>query len=397
MPKKKMIFMMGDKIMRFLHTADWHLGRIFHGVHLTDDQAHILEQFLALVKDTRPDAIVIAGDIYDRAVPPTEAVRLLDETLSRLLLDYKVPVIMIAGNHDSPERLGFGSHLLSPQGLHVVGMLPVELDPILLYDNYGPVYFAPLTYAEPAVVREMWQAPAIDHDAALTLMTQHVTAKIPKGARKVAVAHAFLAGGSECESERPLSVGGSSMVNAAVFKSFHYTALGHLHNSQKAGGENVRYSGSLMKYSFDEATQKKGINLVEIDEHGAVNIEVVQLRPKRDVRCVTGLFADLAKGAKLGENPEDYLMITLDDNEPILDARVRLKAVYPNVLDFSYTRLSRTGVLKGPEADHRKLTEQELFSSFFTQMTGESMTEKQAAGFSKVVEELYRREREVRI
>ncbi|MCE5285896.1 MAG: exonuclease SbcCD subunit D [Pelosinus sp.] len=383
--------------MRFLHTADWHLGRIFHGVHLTDDQAYVLEQFITLVKDTRPDAIIIAGDIYDRSVPPTEAVRLLDETLSRLLMDYKVPIIMIAGNHDSPERLGFGSSLMASQGLHVVGSLPLELNPIILYDTYGPVYFAPITYAEPAVVRETWQMAAPDHEAAVAAMIEHVNAKIPSGARRIAVAHAFLAGGSECESERPLSVGGSSMVNAAIFKSFHYTALGHLHNSQKAGGENIRYAGSLLKYSFDEAKQKKGINLVEIDEQGGVKVELVQLSPRRDVRCVTGLFADLEKGVQPGGNPDDYLMVTLDDNEPILDARVRLKAVYPNVLDFAYTRLSRTGTLKGPAADHRKLTEKELFSSFFLQMTGDTLTEKQSAGFVQVVEELYRQQREVKI
>lgn len=383
--------------MRFLHTADWHLGRIFHGVHLTEDQAHVLAQFVTLVKDTRPDAIVIAGDIYDRSVPPTEAVRLLDDTLSQLLMDYKVPIIMIAGNHDSPERLGFGSSLLARQGLHVVGALPSELTPVVLYDKYGPVYFAPLAYAEPAVVRQVWEAQAIDHEAAVEIMIQRISRKIPEGARRIAVAHAFLAGGSECESERPLSVGGSSMVSAAVFKDFHYTALGHLHNSQKAGGENIRYAGSLLKYSFDEAKQTKGINLVEIDGTGKVTVERIQMTPRRDVRTVAGLFADLEKGAQLGENPEDYLMITLEDCEPILDARVRIKAVYPNVLDFAYTRLSRTGTLKGPQADHRKLTEKELFSSFFSQMTGDAMTESQTKGFVRVVEELYRQQREVKV
>lgn len=383
--------------MRFLHTADWHLGRIFHGVHLTDDQSFVLDQFTTLVKDTRPDAIIIAGDIYDRSVPPTEAVRLLDETLSKVLMDYKVPVIMIAGNHDSPERLGFGSVLLKRQGLHVVGALPVELEPVVLYDAFGPVYFAPLTYAEPAVVRETWQIAAPDHEEAMKAMLEHVNAKIPAGARRVAIAHAFLAGASESESERPLSVGGSSMVSAAVFKSFHYTALGHLHNSQTAGGENIRYSGSLLKYSFDEAKQKKGINLVEIDGQGTVKTELIQLSPRRDVRCLTGLFADLERGAGPGENPDDYLMITLEDDEPILDARVRLKAVYPNVLDFDYTRLSRAGAFAGPQADHRKLTEQELFSSFFAQMTGDTMTNEQTEGLKSVLDELYRQQREVTI
>jgi exonuclease SbcD len=236
---------------------------------------------------------------------------------------------------------------------------------------------------------------AVDHQQVMEAMVSHVMAKIPISARKVAVAHAFLTGGVESESERPLTIGGSGTVNASVFQPFHYTALGHLHNSQQAGGQHIRYCGSLLKYSFAEAGQKKGINLVELNDQGQVSTELIRLSPRRDVRCLKGNFNEIMCGPQVGENREDYIMVTLEDNEPIIDARVRLKEVYPNVLDFDYPRLNRNGNLRGPEADHRKLTEKELFASFFGQMTGESLTDKQVAEFASVMDELYREDREV--
>lgn len=382
--------------MRFLHTSDWHLGRIFHGVHLTSDQAHVLDQFFYLVRDTKPDAVVIAGDIYDRAVPPTEAVNLLDDTLSRLLLDLKVPVIAIAGNHDSPERLGFGNRLLSRQGLHVVGQLPGKLEPVTVNDCHGPVYFLPLTYAEPALVRErLGDDSAVDHQTAIELMIKQALANVPAKARTVAVAHAFIAGGEESESERPLSVGGSSMVSSKVFSPFNYTALGHLHNSQQAGGENIRYSGSLLKYSFAEAGHRKGINLVEIDGQGQATIEVISLSPRRDVRCIDGFFKELLNGPKCTANADDYIMITLRDSSPILDARGQLQAVYPNILHIDYPRLTTGGDLRGPQGDHRRLGEAQLFAAFFEQMTGENLNNEQAAGLAQIIDEVYRQSREV--
>lgn len=381
--------------MRFLHTSDWHLGRIFHGVHLTEDQAHVLAQFTDLVRETKPDAIIIAGDIYDRAVPPIEAVELLNELVCQILLEYKVPIIMIAGNHDSAERLGFGSRLLSGQGLYVVGSLTKEIEPITLYDDHGPVFFAPLTYGEPALVRERLTCPEVsNHEQAMQAMIQQVRNKIPLGARSVAIAHAFIAGSMESESERPLSIGGSSMVSSAVFQPFSYTALGHLHNSQQAGGNIIRYSGSLLKYSFGEASQQKGINLIEIDQQGTVTVEKISLSPRRDVRCIKGYFNDILRQSLEETSREDYLLVTLLDSEPILDAMGKLREIYPNVLQIESPRFSKTGVLSGLTTDHRKLSEQDLFAAFFTQMTGESMTTEQQTQLVAVIEDLYRQERE---
>jgi exonuclease SbcD len=381
--------------MRFLHTSDWHLGRLFHGVHLTKDQDYVLTQFIDLVRESKPDAIIIAGDIYDRAVPPIEAVELLNQIVSQILLDYKVPIIMIAGNHDSAERLGFGNRLLAGQGLHVVGTLTKEIQPIPLYDVHGPVYFAPLTYGEPALVRERLSCPEIaNHEQAMQAMVQNVVEKIPAKARSVAIAHAFIAGSTESESERPLSIGGSSMVNAAIFQDFSYTALGHLHNSQQAGSPVIRYSGSLLKYSFAEASQQKGINLIEIDKEGGITVEKISLTPRCDARCIKGYFKEILQHPLDENNRHDYVMVTLLDEIPILDAMGKLREVYPNVLQIESPRFSKTGVLSGLPKDHRKLSEKELFTAFYHQMTGDMMTQEQQLHLVKVIEELYRQERE---
>src|SRR4051794_5547711 len=194
--------MPSSRSLRFLHTADWHLGRLFHGVHLTDDQRHVLGQFVDLARDTKPDVILVAGDVYDRAVPPPEAVELLDEVLSRLVLDLKLPVVLIAGNHDSPRRLHFGSRVLAGGGLDVAGNLPKTCTPLTLSDDHGPVHFYAVPYAEPAVVRACLSCDDLeDHDAAMRAVLDGIRAAHPKNERAVLVAHAFVAGGTECESE----------------------------------------------------------------------------------------------------------------------------------------------------------------------------------------------------
>lgn len=382
--------------MKILHTSDWHLGRIFHGIHLTGDQSAILDQFVNLVRDEKPDVVLIAGDIYDRSVPPTEAVKLLDEVLSRVLLDHKVPVIMIAGNHDSPERLGFGTRLMAQQGLHIIGQLSNSLAPVIVCDSYGPVYFCPLPYAEPSVVRDRFAEPeATSHDRAMLTLVKRAFSSIPQGARAVALAHTFLAGGEGSESERPLSIGGAGTVDAAYFQPFHYTALGHLHRSQHTGSEHIRYAGSLMKYSFSEAGHRKSVTLVEMDGSGKTAVQEISLTPRRDVRCLEGFIDELLSGPQGGENREDYIMVTLKDTGPILDAVGKLREVYPHVLHIERPHLLVGGELRGPAGDHRRLSEMDLFSSFFQQVTGDPLSGEQGRAFAETVDALYQREREV--
>lgn len=380
--------------MRFLHTADWHLGRIFHNVHLTDDQAFALEQFVALARETRPDAIVIAGDVYDRAVPPPEAVSLLDEVLSQLALDCRVPVIAIAGNHDSPERLGFGERLLARQNLHLVGQVAGEMPPVIVADKDGPVYFCPLPYAEPAVVRERLAVEAAGHEAALAALVARAVAAVPAGARTVAVAHAFVAGGVGSESERPLAVGALPTVSAAAFAGFSYAALGHLHQAQAVGGENVRYAGSLLKYSFSEAGHRKTVTVVDIDGAGKARTEAIALRPRRDVRCLEGYLADILAAGEKDGGAGDYVAVTLRDSGAIFDAMGKLRRVYPNVLHVERAGLAAAAAT-GTRVDHRRQSEAELFAAFFNQTTGQELSTAEAAAAAGLLEAFARREREV--
>ncbi|MFA5384867.1 MAG: exonuclease SbcCD subunit D [Eubacteriales bacterium] len=384
--------------MRFIHTSDWHLGRIFHGTHLTDDQAYVLEDFIKLVSYSKPDVVLIAGDIYDRAAPPAEAVNLLDDVLSRILLYCRVPVILIAGNHDSPERLGFGAKLLARQGLHIAGVLDKNIAPVEIYDADGPVYIYPVPYADPPVVREKFSINDVhDHNEAMAYITNQLTADIPSGARSIMVGHSFVAGGEVSESERPLSIEGSGFVDPEHFSSFHYAALGHLHRPQYTGRENIRYSGSLMKYSFFEAGHRKSVTLVEMDREGKTNIEEVCLTPRRDVRCLEGLLNDILAGPRSGESRDDYLKVTLTDSGAILDALNKLRSVYPNVLHIERPFLTSGAELRGPGGDHRGLSETSLFLSFFEQVTGTALSAGQLQVFTDTVENLYRQEREATV
>lgn len=383
--------------MRFIHTADWHLGRLFHGQHLTEDQAYVLEQFHAVVKASGAEAVVISGDIYDRAVPPTEAVALLNETLDRLLLEDKVKVIMTAGNHDSAERLGFASKLLEAQGLFVRGNLTADLTPVVLEDVFGPVYFQPFTYAEPALVRAVFDREDItDFDAAMGCVVRHGLERLPANCRKVALAHAFIAGSSETESERPLSVGGSSNVSAQHFRPFNYTALGHLHNPQQAGAENIRYAGSLLKYSFDEASQEKGVYIVDLDAAGRVAVEKVNLQPQKDVCRVRGYFDDILHKRELYPATDAYMSIELLDTQAILDIRGQLEKIYPNLMQVERPNINAGGQLQAGKADYRSKSETELFADFFRQMTAEELTAEQQAVFEKNLDELLAEQREVK-
>ncbi|HSI34210.1 MAG TPA: exonuclease SbcCD subunit D, partial [Tepidisphaeraceae bacterium] len=352
--------------MRFIHTADWHLGRLFHGVHLTEDQRYALLQLVDLVRETKPDAVLVAGDIYDRAIPPPEAVDLLDEVLCKIVLEAKVPVVLIAGNHDSPHRLNFGSRLLKDNRLYVTGQMTAAIRPVTFADAFGEVRVYPVPYAEPATVREALgdgAGPCVCHDSAMREVCGRIRAG-HEGGRSIMVGHAFVMGGAECESERPLSVGGAGTVAAGHFAGFDYVALGHLHapqtiwNGERREASNdgstptpvesdrgaslvsrsiatqVRYSGSLLKYSFDEADQAKGVYVVEMDGDGRCAVESIHLTPKRDVRRVSGTMADLLAGDGDGKSRDDYVEVTILDDGPVIDPVGRLRQVYPNVMQI---------------------------------------------------------------
>jgi len=360
--------------MRFIHTSDWHLGRLFFGEALTEEQATLLAEFAALAKDMKPDAILIAGDVYDRSVPPAEAVELLDETLGALVLDAGIPVLMISGNHDSGPRLAFGNRFFGKNRLHVASSVTPSV--VTMEDAWGPVRFELIPYADTAAVRlELADATVTDADAAIS---RRIADKGKQAGRCVALAHAFLTGGECSESERPLSVGGSGAVSAEHFGGFDYVAMGHLHRPQQMEGGRLAYSGSLMKYSFDEAAHKKGVYLVEIDGAGNRRQEFLPLSARRDMRLVEGLFSELMQGPKAGENPDDYLSITLLDDAPVIQAIHRLRTLYPKTMEITYRyQQDALQLTPGLRPDHRSLSGLELFESFAEWSTQKTLSAKQ--------------------
>ena len=372
--------------MRILHTSDWHLGRIFYGVHMTDDQAYVLNELIKLVKDVMPDVIVTAGDIFDRSIPTVEAVDLLDDILSKIILDFKIPIIMIAGNHDSPDRINFGSRLMTGCNLNIAGRFKKDINPVELSDEYGKVYFYPLPYVEPVIVRDCYNDDKIhSHDDSMKKVMGIIKEDMKSHKRNVLIAHAFASGCEPCESERPLSIGGSGVVDASCFKGFNYVALGHLHRPQKVGCDNIRYSGSLMKYSFSEANQKKNIPVIDMDGDGNIDIKYYDIKPQKDVRCIEGYLKDILKGPCNGENKDDYIMVTLKDKGAILDAMGKIREVYPNTLHIEKKELLPTANLLGADANFKKMNIDDLFASFYRQVTDIELTKEEIDAFNGIV------------
>lgn len=363
--------------MRFLHTSDWHLGKTLCNANLLDDQAHALDQVVEMAKESRAEALVIAGDIYDRAVPPKEAVALLDGFLDRVVRGLGVPVLIIAGNHDSPERLGFASGFLGTRGLHVAGPLEAGA-PVII----GSTAFHLLPYADPATARHAFQEEGLrTHQDALAAQLARARASHPKGHPFVAVAHAFVAGGEGSDSELGLAIGGTGEVDAALFKACDYAALGHLHRPQEAGSPHVRYAGSLLKYSASEAAHVKALTLVELPARGPARVESLPLSPRRDLRRLRGHFDDLMKGPQ--GNPDDYLFLDLLDEGPVLDAMARLRQIYPNILGIQPAPPPAPALETIRPAD-RELAPAALFEAFFHDSAGRAMDEEERALFLEV-------------
>lgn len=400
--------------MRFLHTSDWHLGRSFFGVSLLEDQAVVLDQLVALVGEAGVDAVLVAGDVYDRSAPPADAVRLLDETLTRIVVGAGVPVVMIAGNHDSGDRLGFASRLLGDQGLHVAGTEPLA---VTLGDDHGPVEVLAVPFAEPAATAaRLGRDDLADHDSALRAdlaallaaaggsATATCAGKPPartgspparrQGAssRRIAMAHAFVSGGSTSESERPLVLGNAALVAADCFEGFSYAALGHLHRPQGIGRREVRYSGSLLKYSFDEASHTKSVSVVEIDAKGACSIEEVTLTPRRDVRILEGTIEELGRAGANDTARDDYVLARLTDHGAVLDAMGKVRTVYPNCLHIQRDVFLQDRADDGTaRVDLRRHSETELFEAFFREVTGKDADADEARAFADALAAVRRR------
>ncbi|PID00849.1 exonuclease SbcCD subunit D [Sporosarcina sp. P29] len=381
--------------MKIFHTADWHLGKLVQGVYMTEDQRYILQAFIEEIKREQPDAIIIAGDLYDRAIPPTEAVGLLNEVLQEIVIDLKIPVMAIAGNHDSPSRLHFGSTFMKNQGLYITGELSPHLSPVKLQDEYGDVYFHLIPYADPSIVRHVLGDESISsHQQAMKKIIERIEQSMDKDARHVLVGHAFITKHGEKEentsdAERPLSIGGAEYVSSDVFEPFHYTALGHLHQAHFVGNETIRYSGSPLKYSISEENHQKGYLIVELGENGEVGIEKRLLTPLHDVRTVEGTMEDIVE---MPHN-EDYVFVKLLDTVPVIQPMEKIRSVFPNAMHVERKLFaSSTDSLGGTVNVEKKEDDQAMFASFFKELQGEEVDEETKELFAEVLWDVMKEE-----
>lgn len=353
---------------------------------MTEQQESVLSQFVELVASEQPDAVIIAGDLYDRSVPPIEAVQLLEKVLFKINVELKIPVLAISGNHDSPERLSFGSSWYRHSGFYLNGKLSDSFEPIRIND--ANFYLIP--YAEPGVVREVFQDSSIQsHHDAMGRVTWEIEKNMDVDTHNILVGHAFVLGGKSTDSERILSVGGSGCVDADCFNPFTYTALGHLHSPDAIRHDTIRYSGSLLKYSFSEAKQRKSVSIIEIDANGHLTINEKSLEPKQDMREISGYMDELLDPAFYEKQKlDDFLKVTLLDEGALLDPINKLRAVYPNILHLE-RKIEMVDLKKrqtlGTVRSERK-TDLELFKEFYSEMTTSEFTEQKRVLMTEVID-----------
>lgn len=373
--------------MRILHLADLHLGKIVFDLHLTADQEYILSQIIRIAVQEAVDVVVISGDLYDRSIPPVQATVLMDDFLSQLLIEHRIPVIITPGNHDSAERLSFASRLLKDQGLHIAGGLEGGITPVVIHDGAGPVTFWPLPYVDPlAVKRHLDDLEIDDFDQAL----QRVIASLPLApGRNLCLAHCFTGGGIESESERPLSIGGSSLVDPRHFAPFDLTLLGHLHRPQQIGSK-IFYAGSPLKYSFSEAGQAKSVAIFDLAADGSFQRTAYPLSPRREMRILRGELAEVLAAAASDPGIDDYLWIELTDRGALFDYAAKLRSVYPNLL--SITRTAYEGEGTGANAIVvRNKSESEIVSAFFAHVNDHGLNDAETSLLDEVLTELLSR------
>lgn len=374
--------------MKFLHLADLHLGKRVNGFSMLEDQAHILRQILAILDDEQPDGVLIAGDVYDKSVPSVEAVGLLDGFLTELRAR-GVPVLLISGNHDSPERLAFGGRVMDSCGIHISPVYDGALAPVTLHDEFGPVHVWLLPFVKPAHVRRWFPDADIEsYTDAVAEAVAHMD--IDTAARNVLVTHQFVTGGTRSGSEE-LSVGGTDNVDSGVFAPFDYVALGHLHGAQHIGCETIRYAGSPLKYSFSEARQHKSVTVVTLGEKGDVQVRTVALTPLRELREIRGSYDELTARSFYEHTTyrSDYLHLILTDEQDVFDAMSRLRTIYPYLmtLDYDNARTRAAGGMSVPAETERR-TPLELFEALYQRQNHQPMSEVQRAYIAQLMEQI---------
>lgn len=381
--------------MKIIHTGDWHIGKIVNEFSMLEEQKNILGQLISAIEAEKPDALIIAGDIYDRSIPPVEAVELVDEVFNRVLLEYKVPILAISGNHDSAERLSFASRILTNNGLYITGVFDGNIKSVKLQDDFGPVNFYMLPYVDPRNIRHLYDDSSITtHDGAMKKLVENIERTLVSEERNVMITHGYITYMGQqletSESERPLSIGGTDFVNSAYFNLFNYTALGHLHAPQRVGADNIRYSGSLLKYSFSEVNQRKGITIVDIDNNGNSTVNIIELKPKRDMRIIKGPLNELiSPEVYKNTNTEDYIYAILTDKGELIDPISKLRSVYPNIMGLAKESTvvgenSKTAASDGYKSKSRLA----LFEEFFESIQGEPLGQEAQSVMEKIIGEV---------
>ena len=359
-----------------MHLADLHLGKRVNGFSMMEDQEYILNRILEIMEEEQPDGLLIAGDVYDKTIPPAEAVRLMDDFLTAVAAKH-VPVFLISGNHDSAERVAFGHQLMQGSGIWISPVYDGTIRHHTLEDRWGEVNIYLIPFLRPSVVRSFFPDVEIeDYTEALRTIIENL--QVDTSRRNVVLAHQFVTAAGTlpetCDSEQ-LSVGGLDRVDGSVFSPFDYTALGHLHGPQRVGSETIRYAGSPLKYSFSELHQKKSVTVAELRAKGETEIRQIPLQPRREMIELRGTFEEILEEArKKGELQTDYYHMILTDETDVVDALSRLREYYPNIMLLDYDN-RRTRSQKEVEQLDRveERTPGELFAALYEQQNGQEM------------------------
>lgn len=374
--------------MKFIHISDLHLGKRIYEYSLLEEQVHILNQIIEITDSEKPDGVLIAGDVYDKPIPPAEAVKLFDDFLVRLS-QRKTEVFVISGNHDSPERIAFGARIMSAGGIHLSPVYNGEIEPFSMSDEYGKVNVYMLPFVKPAHVRCFCDEEIASYTDAIRAAVSKM--RINSAERNVLVTHQFVTGAARCESEE-ISVGGSDNVDAAVFEPFDYVALGHLHSPQNCGSPKIRYCGTPLKYSFSEVKDKKSVTVAELLEKGNMRYKTIELTPLHELVELKGTYEEITLKS-FYENTtwrEDYTHITLTDEEDIPDAISKLKPIYQRLmkLDYDNKRTRNNAIIESAESVETK-SPLELFADFYMLQNNQPMSGEQTDFMKELIEKVW--------
>lgn len=374
--------------MKLIHLSDLHLGKRVNEISMLEDQEHILTQIIQIIDGEQPDAVLIAGDVYDKSVPSAEAVTLFDDFLCRLA-KRRLPVLIISGNHDSPERLAFGGRLMERAGVYLSPVYSGSVSPVTLSDEHGEVCFWLLPFLKPSHVRRFFPDETVEsYTDAVRTAIRHMA--IDTAARNVLFTHQFVTGAQTCESEE-LSVGGSDNVDASVFDCFDYVALGHLHGPQNIVGSNrIRYCGTPLKYSFSEANHYKSVTVVELGVKGELQVHTIPLTPRHNLREISGTFDELTDRAYYSATvTDDYLHIILTDEEDVPEALGRLRVIYPNIMRLSYDNTrTRSSQVIGSAVQVKSRSPLDLFEELYQLQSNQPMSEVQRTFTQELIESI---------